>query len=441
MERFMSTEHTAAESGSRLAVVLLTVLGTALIAAMVFVAKSGDAMYGLFFATEHVGLRPASLAPTMMVARLVLMVSLPIFGLLSDLTNRRVCLIAGAGLFGTAIIAKALASAMPLYLAGEIAAAVGLAIVLPTVFALALDACRTYRLLASAAAGVLLIDALSSPLASSFPAKIADAYGWRWSYGLMGGMVLLGTVAGGTLLLGAGAMARRRTWPERPGDAPRGWLWVLVVLGLVITASLVSLMDAATHSISIYLARDVLQVAVPSIGRLLAAFGLGLAGAAVIAAPLTDLLERSAVSWGRGSWARPAFVVFGLAVICSGAVLLRVSSGVTETSVAMALLGIGHGVMTPALVASLAMNVRHRWWASVIGLYQAAGHLATTVGAAGAAAMLARVGYVPNGAQSAETIAGFRSILSIALGVGVLALVVAAASAAVHLVSRRSQNA
>jgi MFS family permease len=442
----MIAEQTPAKGGSRGTITVLTILGLALIALAVFLTRAGDNMFGMLVATDRLGISVSLVSQAMALKRLVFLVSLPVFGLLSDLISRRASLMGGAAIFGMGLLCKAVASAMPLYLAGEIGTAVGAAMVLPPLFALALEACSTQGLLASAAGGVLLIDAVSSHLASLLPSAsffqsgMAATSSWRWSYGLMSGIVLLAAAVGGALLWVSGAMARHRSWPERPVEAPRGWLWVLVLLGLLVTAFLIALASGGTHSVLYYFVRHVLQVDSPSGGGVFLASGLGFAAASLITAPLSDLLEGLPGSRARRSWARPALVVMGLAVICSGSFLLRVSGSLTEARVAMVALGSGYGLMTPSLIALLAVNTKHRWWASVVGLYEATCQLGMTVGSAGLAGMLARVGYVPNTVQAAETISGFRTILSITLGASVLALAAGAASAALHLLSSRSQR-
>jgi MFS family permease len=437
----MNDEHPDAEGRTRWPVVLLTVIGVALIASAIFLARTLDDTYGIFFAADQIGFQVSKVAHVALVKRAAFLFLLPVFGLLCDLTSRRGWLMGGAFVFGMGVMAKAAASKMPLYFVGEIGAAIGLAMALPALFALALEACWTHRVLASVAGGVLLIEAFMNNLTSSLSFKIAEASSWRWTYGLASGGVLLGAVVGGSLLLVSALMARRRFWPENRIEAPRGRWAPIVVLGLLAVALLICSVNSSAWSTIVYFMRYVLGLASASTATVFLGYRLGWIAAIIVAAPLADILEWLLGRRTRRSLARPAFVVAGIVVVCAGSALLRIADGSTGAAMAMTALGVGSGLATPSLIALLASNIKHRWWATAVSVYQVVCALGYAAASAGAGGMLNRFGYVPNLAQqSAETIAGFRIIFSITIVIGALALAFAVMAAVAQMTGRSPKD-
>lgn len=432
----MNDIHPDAEGRPPWLIVLLTIIGGVLIASTIFFAQTLDDTYGTYFATDHILIPASSLGQVLLVKRVAFLFLLPIFGLLCDLLGRRGWLIGGAFIFGVSIMVKAVASTMLVYFAAEIGASIGLAMALTALFALALEVCWTHHLLASVAGGVLLIQAFMNLLLPALSLKIAEASSIRWSFGIASGGVLLATVVGGTLLLISGFMASRHRWSEHRIEAPRGRWGFIVIIGLLMTIFLIYLVNIATSSMIIYFVRYTPGLDITSIGIIFLGYKLGFIATLIVAAPMADLLEWLLGRRNQRSLSRPVFVMVGCVVFCAGSTLFRFSDSIAGATVAMVFLGVGSGLLMPSLIALLVSNIKHRWWATVVSIYQVACVLGVMMAGAGVPCMLSLIGYMPSLEQSVETIAGFRTIFSITIAIGFFALVFGIVAAIVQMTSR-----
>lgn len=432
----MNDIHPGAEGRPPGLIVLLTIIGVVLIASTIFLAQTLDDTYSAIFATDHILIPASSVGQVLLVKRIAFLFLLPIFGLLCDLLGRRSWLIGGAFILGVSIMTKAVASTMLVYFAAEIGFSIGLAMALPALFALALEACWTHHLLASVAGGMLLIQAFMSVLLPVLSAKIAEASGIRWSFGIASGGVLLATVFGGMLLLISGFMARHRRWSEHRIEAPRGRGAFIVIIGLLMTIFLIYLVNIVTSQMIIYFVKYTPGLDITSIGIIFLGYKLGFIATLIVAAPMADLFEFLLGRRNQRSLSRPVFVMVGCVVFCAGSTLFRFSDSLAGATAAMVFLGAGSGLLMPSLIALLVSNIKHRWWATVISINQAACVLGIMVAGVGVPWMLSLIGYIPSVEQSAETITGFRTIFSITIAIGLSALAFGIMAAIVQMTSR-----
>jgi MFS family permease len=368
-------EKPVASTGMRVLAAFVMFLAGSVVSLGIAISES-TSFNMLWNTSERLGVAISTLSLFNAVIMLVVLFLYPLFGFLAGRFGKAYFVAGGTLLIGLSIPIVQFAPSLVVLAIGRLLGTLGMILVYSGLLAYLMEAVTSRWFLACAAAGYVAIGVSVNIALNSFQSLPKDANG---VFLVALASAALGLLLGGALMLANWFIRRRYRWPDEWLDEPHQPFSAINIVFALFLALCTAIAGGMLSQGFFFIA---LNYGSPekTMSALQATWSIALLIGYLAGGGLADLSHWLVSRFLRRTFGRPAILLLGLLVACIGTVLL-IAMGKTlpQLRIAIFVAGIGFGLFLPALLAHLAVQVRHQRRALLISGYLAIGILASVL--------------------------------------------------------------